>query len=92
MTRVSISTERPTIDLRDRTFWRDRQHDAWTWCRANDPVHRDEQSGIWWHRDEGSGNLLVHGCHPNAARRGQFTDLALERAVLLARNLLPRFT
>jgi len=44
---VSISTERPTIDLRDRTFWRDRQHDAWTWCRANDPVHRDEQSGIW---------------------------------------------
>jgi hypothetical protein len=52
----------------------------------------DEQSGIWWHRDEGSGNLLVHGCHPNAARRGHFTELALERAVLLARNLLPRFT
>ena len=37
----------PTIDLLDPEFWRSRQHDAWTWARANDPVHRDERSGIW---------------------------------------------
>lgn len=37
----------PTIDILDREFWLDAGHDAWTWCRANDPVHRDENSGIW---------------------------------------------
>ena len=52
----------------------------------------DEHAGLWWHHDEGSGNLLVHGCHPSAARRGHFSEAALERTVLLARNLLPRFT
>lgn len=31
----------------DREFWRTRQHDAWTWARANAPVVRDENSGIW---------------------------------------------
>ena len=31
----------------DPEFWRSRQHDAWTWCRANDPVHHDESSGFW---------------------------------------------
>lgn len=35
------------IDLRDPEFWRTRQHDAWTWARANDPVHRDEGSQLW---------------------------------------------
>ncbi len=39
-------THAPEIDLHDPTFWRDRQHEAWTWCRANDPVHRDEKSGF----------------------------------------------
>ncbi len=52
---------------------------------------RDETTGIWWYREEASGNLFIHGCHPNAARRGQFSEAALERAVMLARNLLPRF-
>jgi hypothetical protein len=42
-------------------------------------------------RDEASGNLVVHGCHPTAARRGHFSEAAFERTVLLARNLLPRF-
>ncbi len=37
----------PTIDLLDREFWRTRQHDAWTWARAHDPVHWDEHSRIW---------------------------------------------
>lgn len=37
----------PAIDLLDPTFWRDRQHDAWRWARANDPVHRDEKNGLW---------------------------------------------
>lgn len=37
----------PAIDLLDPTFWRDRQHEAWTWCRAHDPVHRDEANGFW---------------------------------------------
>jgi hypothetical protein len=51
----------------------------------------DEATGLWWFRDEASGNLFVHGCHPSAARRGQFSEAALDRTVLLARNLLPRF-
>ena len=51
----------------------------------------DEATGLWWFRDERSGNLFVHGCHPGTARRGRFTDAALDRTVLLARNLLPRF-
>ena len=44
-----MSTTRPpvTIDMLDPEFWRTRQHDAWTWARANDPVHRDEASGLW---------------------------------------------
>jgi len=51
----------------------------------------DEVAGLWWFHDEASGNLFVHGCHPNAARRGHFSDAALDRTVMLARNLLPRF-
>jgi hypothetical protein len=50
---------------------------------------QDEATGIWWFRDEPSGNLFVHGCHPSAARRGHFSEAALDRTVLLARNLLP---
>ncbi|WP_436794410.1 cytochrome P450 [Actinospongicola halichondriae] len=41
------TTDAPPIDMLDPTFWRDRQHEAWTWCRANDPVYRDEASGFW---------------------------------------------
>jgi hypothetical protein len=52
----------------------------------------DEATGLWWFCDEASGNLFVHGCHPNAARQEHFTEAALDRTVLLARNLLPRFT
>ncbi len=37
----------PVIDLLDREFWRSRQHEAWTWARANDPVPRDEVNGFW---------------------------------------------
>lgn len=37
----------PSIDLLDPEFWRSRQHEAWTWCRANDPVYRDVNSGFW---------------------------------------------
>jgi cytochrome P450 family 142 subfamily A polypeptide 1 len=44
---VTTTTERPVIDILDRAFWQRNPHDAWTWCRANDPVHRDEKSGIW---------------------------------------------
>jgi cholest-4-en-3-one 26-monooxygenase len=46
MTPVSTETT-PRIDLLDREFWRREPHDAWTWCRQHDPVHRDEGSGIW---------------------------------------------
>src|SRR5689334_17256759 len=35
------------IDILDRAFWQGNPHDEWAWCRANDPVHRDERSGIW---------------------------------------------
>lgn len=44
-----MSTLQPpiTIDLRDPEFWRTRQHDAWTWARANDPVHWDEANQLW---------------------------------------------
>ena len=41
------TAETPVIDVLDRAFWQRNPHDAWTWCRANDPVHRDERSGIW---------------------------------------------
>jgi cytochrome P450 family 142 subfamily A polypeptide 1 len=37
----------PDINLLDREFWKTRQHEAWTWCRANDPVYFDAHSGIW---------------------------------------------
>ena len=42
-----MPAEQPAIDLLDPEFWRSRQHEAWTWCRANDPVHYDEASGFW---------------------------------------------
>jgi cytochrome P450 family 142 subfamily A polypeptide 1 len=39
---------RPTIDLCDPDFYRsDGMHDAFTWMRANEPVYRDEQNGLW---------------------------------------------
>ena len=41
------NAEAPIIDLLDPEFWRSRQHEAWTWARANDPVHFDEGSGFW---------------------------------------------
>ena len=41
------TTDTPVIDVLDRAFWQRDPHDAWAWCRANDPVHRDEGSGIW---------------------------------------------
>lgn len=47
VTTIAGAIEAPTIDMLDPTFWRDRQHDAWTWCRQNDPVYRDEASGFW---------------------------------------------
>jgi len=47
MLKGMTTTETPVIDILDRAFWQRNPHDAWTWCRANDPVHRDERSGIW---------------------------------------------
>ncbi|MGK2929178.1 MAG: cytochrome P450 [Acidimicrobiales bacterium] len=47
MTTTAPPTDPPIIDLLDPEFWRSRQHDAWTWARANDPVHRDEANGFW---------------------------------------------
>lgn len=47
-------------------------------------------TGIWWFRDDASGNLIVHVCHPIAARRSHLSEAALEQTVLLARSLLPR--
>jgi cytochrome P450 family 142 subfamily A polypeptide 1 len=44
---AAMTTGAPTIDILDRAFWQRNPHDAWTWCRTNDPVHRDERSGIW---------------------------------------------
>ena len=42
----SAMPELPVIDILDRAFWQRNPHDAWTWCREHDPVHRDERSGI----------------------------------------------
>ena len=44
---MTTRTDRPVIDLLDRQFWQRDPHDAWTWCREHEPVHRDERSGIW---------------------------------------------
>jgi len=38
---------KPEINLLDREFWRTRQHEAWTWARANEPVYYDENSRFW---------------------------------------------
>src|SRR3954452_6701744 len=43
----AVTIAAPVIDVLDRAFWQRNPHDAWTWCRANDPIHRDERSGIW---------------------------------------------
>jgi cholest-4-en-3-one 26-monooxygenase len=43
----SPGTDAPVIQMLDPEFWRSRQHEAWTWARAHDPVHRDESSGFW---------------------------------------------
>jgi len=42
-----VTTTKPEIDVLDREFWRRNPHDAWTWCRANEPVYRDERTGLW---------------------------------------------
>ena len=47
MQTVTSTAAAPDIDLLDPEFWRSRQHDAWTWARANDPVYRDEKNGLW---------------------------------------------
>ena len=44
---MTTTAQPPVIDILDRAFWQRDPHDAWTWCRANDPVHRDQRSGIW---------------------------------------------
>ena len=44
---MTTTAEPPVIDILDRAFWQRNPHDAWTWCRGNDPVHRDQRSGIW---------------------------------------------
>ena len=36
----------PAIDLLDPAFWQSDPHDAWTWARNHDPVHRDPASGL----------------------------------------------
>jgi cytochrome P450 family 142 subfamily A polypeptide 1 len=41
------TTSAPEINMLDREFWKSRQHDAWTWARAHDPVYFDANSGIW---------------------------------------------
>lgn len=42
-----MGEDRAIVDIADPEFWRSRQHEAWTWCRANDPVFRDEANGFW---------------------------------------------
>jgi cholest-4-en-3-one 26-monooxygenase len=43
------STAVPRVGLLDPTFYvdLDAMHEAFTWLRANDPVHYDESSGMW---------------------------------------------
>lgn len=42
------TTDAPVaLDILDPEFWRTRQHETWTWARANQPVLRDERTGIW---------------------------------------------
>jgi hypothetical protein len=52
--------------------------------------HKDrEDAGIWWQTDPQTGNLYVHGYHPNAALR--FWSQMVSGTVDLARAQLPRF-
>src|SRR3954451_7473237 len=42
-----IEGHRVPVDLLDPDFYRDDPHPAFTWMRANDPVHRDRVNGLW---------------------------------------------
>jgi cytochrome P450 family 142 subfamily A polypeptide 1 len=37
----------PEIDLTSGEFYAGNPHEAYTWMRAHDPVHWDENSGVW---------------------------------------------
>lgn len=57
-----------------------------------DNWNRDrEETGVWWFIDPNSGNLYVHGYHPNYAVINNFWGSALRYTIHLARTLLPRF-
>jgi cytochrome P450 family 142 subfamily A polypeptide 1 len=62
------TTERPAFDLLDPAFYLGDMHGAFTWMRANEPVYRDEQNGLWAvtrHHDiqdvEARSNVFVSG-------------------------------
>jgi hypothetical protein len=55
----------------------------------NKNEYKDE--GIWWLRDEATGNLYVHGYHPSAAQQGRFLNPMLDATLTLARTHLAPF-
>ena len=77
-----VTAEPPVVDVLDRAFWLRNPHDAWTWCRANDPIHRDERSGIWcitkhadvqWGRAARPAVLVGFGVPAQPSRRASRT-------------------
>ena len=46
-TTLPAAGTRPTFDLLDPEFYRPNPHDAYTWMRANEPVYRDRENGLW---------------------------------------------
>lgn len=50
-----------------------------------------EHTGVWWSRDQASGNLYLTGYHPYGAQLKGCFGSALGRTIQLARTELSRF-
>jgi cytochrome P450 family 142 subfamily A polypeptide 1 len=44
---MTAVTDRPVVDRLDPTFHVGDPHPAYRWMRANEPIYRDEQNGLW---------------------------------------------
>jgi hypothetical protein len=54
-------------------------------------TEHEEKAGIWWFSDTVTGNLYIHGYHPNHARQQRFFAQALASTVQLAGTHLRPF-
>lgn len=95
----------PSVGLLDPGFYVDidAMHEAFTWLRANDPVHHDESSGFWGvtrHADilqveRDDKTFSSHGCYRARLSDGEDNMIAqdnprhLEQRRLVVPHLIP---